>query len=155
MWWRLKRKEFEANGSKGNRGTFKRVVDSGEVTGILGYENEKPVGWCSVAPRERFGALERSPVLKRIDNEPVWSLVCLYVRKDRRGEGVSMDLIRGAIDHVRSQGGQIVEAYPHRRTGELEPVSSYMGTVELFISLGFELVATPSEAKAIVRYQVS
>ncbi len=155
MWWRLKRKEFESNGSRGNRSAFKQIVAQGEVAGILGYEDSDPVGWCSVAPREQFGALERSPVLKRIDDEPVWSLVCLYVKKERRGGGVAMEMIGGAIDYVRKQGGGIVEAYPHRGTGELEAVSSYMGTVEMFTRMGFEQVAEPSKAKAIVRMNVS
>src|SRR3712207_7681510 len=83
MWWRLRRSEYERQKGQGNRAALKDIVDSGEIPGILAYAEGQPVGWCSVAPRERFPVLERSRVLKRIDEEPVWSVVCLFVR-DRK-----------------------------------------------------------------------
>jgi hypothetical protein len=64
MWWRTTRKEFEHNQRTGNRQAMKTIVDSGKIPGILAYHQGKPVGWCSVAPREHYSSLERSPVLK-------------------------------------------------------------------------------------------
>jgi len=78
MWWRLKRKEFEAQQGDGNRAAMKAIVESGRVPGILGYDGDRAVAWCSVAPREDFPSLNRSPVLKRLDDEPVWSIVEAY-----------------------------------------------------------------------------
>jgi len=60
MWWRLKRSEFERQKSEGNKKAMKRIVASGEIPGILAYANGKAVAWCSVAPREKYAALERS-----------------------------------------------------------------------------------------------
>jgi GNAT superfamily N-acetyltransferase len=153
MWWRLTRREFEELQGEGNRQAMKAIVESGEVPGILAYCEGKPVGWCSVAPRERYGSLERSPVLKRLDDTPVWSIVCFFVAKSYRGQGVAEELIRGAVEYVRSQGGKVVEAYPTQpRRDQLAPVSSYMGVPAMFERAGFVECARPSKSKVIMRY---
>ncbi len=66
MWWRLRRSEYERQKGQGNRAALKDIVDSGEIPGILAYAEGQPVGWCSVAPRERFPVLERSRVLTEL-----------------------------------------------------------------------------------------
>ncbi|HDR06229.1 MAG TPA: GNAT family N-acetyltransferase, partial [Candidatus Coatesbacteria bacterium] len=76
MYWRLKRKDFDKGYGEANRRELRRIVEAGEAPGILAYEGDEPVGWCSVAPREAFPSLDRSPVLKRVDDEPVWSITC-------------------------------------------------------------------------------
>lgn len=152
MWWRCTRREFEQQQGEGNRRSMKALVDSGVVPGILAYRGSQAVGWCSVAPREQYGAIERSPVLKRLDDQPVWSLVCLFVHKHFQGQGVAQALVRGAVDYVRSQGGSIVEAYPTvPRQDRLPPISSFMGVPALFEQAGFVECARPSKSRAIMR----
>jgi GNAT superfamily N-acetyltransferase len=156
MWWRLTRREFERGNGEGNRQAMKSIVESGAVPGILAYCQGIPVGWCSVAPRESYGSLERSPILKRLDNTPVWSLVCLCVAKDSRGQGVAAGLIRAAVEYVRSQGGKVVEAYPTQPQGDqLTPSSSYMGLPAMFERAGFVECARPSRSKVIMRYYIT
>ncbi len=70
MWWRITRGQFEQLQGEGNRQAMQNIVESGEVPGILLYDDGDPVGWCSVAPRDRFAALQRSRVLKPIDDTP-------------------------------------------------------------------------------------
>jgi GNAT superfamily N-acetyltransferase len=155
MWWRITRSEFDRNGNKGNRRAMNNLVGSGVVPGILGYESGEPIGWCSVAPREDFGSLNRSRVLKPVDDRPVWSIVCFFIHKDHRSEGVGTQLLEGAIQYAAAQGAEIVEAYPTKPRGKrLDPVSSFMGIPKVFERAGFEKVADPSDAKAIMRYYV-
>ena len=155
MYWRLKRKELDANGSQGNRRAFQALVRSGAEPGILAYEGDEAVGWCSVGPRETYGSLERSPVLKRIDDRPVWSLVCLFVHGRHRSAGVARDLVRAAVRHAGSRGARWVEAYPRDPgDGKLSAMSSYMGTPALFAEAGFEEGARPSEQRVIMRRAV-
>ena len=137
---------------EGNRQAMKAIVESGEVPGILAYCEGKPVGWCSVAPREKYGSLERSPVLKRPDNTPVWSMVCFYVAKSHRGQGVAEALIEGAVEYVSNQGGKVIEAYPTQPSRDrLAPVSSYMGAPAMFERAGFVECVRPSKSKVIMR----
>jgi GNAT superfamily N-acetyltransferase len=91
-------------------------------------------------------------VLKTLDDRPVWSIVCFYVARGYRGQGVTVELIRAAIEYVRRQGGRIVEAYPTQpRAAELPPVSSYMGLPSMFEQVGFVECARPSPSKVIMR----
>ncbi len=155
MWWRLTRREFTENQGDGNRRAMQAIVESGEVPGILAYRDGKPVGWCSVAPRENYGSLERSPVLKRLDDRPVWSIVCLYVPRGSRGEGIAEQLVKGAVDFVREQGGRVVEAYPVQpRSKKVPPVSSFMGLPAIYERAGFVEVARPSKSRIIMRCEV-
>ena len=152
MWWRCKRKEFESQSGDGNRQAMKALVESGEVPGILAYFGERPVGWCSIAPRSQYGALERSPVLKRIDGQPVWSIVCFYVARDFRQRGLMGALIDAAVAYAEDQGAQIVEGYPTiPRNSKLAPASSFMGLPQVFFAHGFSLVGEPSRSRLIVR----
>ncbi len=153
MWWRSTRREFEERQGAGNRQAMKAIVESGQTPGILAYHEGKVVGWCSIAPRESYGSLERSPVLKRLDDRPVWSLMCFYVAKGYREKGVGQALIQGAVEYVKSQDGQVVEAYPTQpRSDRLPPISSFMGVPAMFERAGFVECARPSKSRVIMRY---
>jgi GNAT superfamily N-acetyltransferase len=155
MWWRITRAQFEENGNQGNRRAMKRIVDKGQIPGILAYENGEPIGWCSVAPRDDYASLNRSRVLKRIDDQPVWSIVCFFIGRSYKGRGVGEELIRAAVGFAAENGAEIVEAYPTRPRGRhLSPASSFMGIPKLFERAGFERVAQPSEAKVVMRYTI-
>jgi GNAT superfamily N-acetyltransferase len=154
MWWRQTRSEFQQKHGSANRRAMKRIVDSGRVPGVLGYVTDRPVGWAAVAPREEYASLERSRVLRRIDDEPVWSLVCLFVHRDDRGRGIGVSMIHGAVQYAFRQGAMIVEAYPTNPRGRrLDASSSFRGTPEMFKHAGFRVCARPSEASIIMRVQ--
>jgi len=156
MWWRLSRRVFKAQQGEKNRLAMKALVEEGICPGILAYKDHFPVGWCSVAPRDQFYALNRSPVLKRISQEAVWSIVCFYIAKAHRGKGLTKHLIHAAIAHVQENGGQVVEAYPTdpRDRQRLSPASVFMGLPGIFQSAGFVICARPSKAKVIMRYRI-
>ncbi|MEE9190222.1 MAG: GNAT family N-acetyltransferase [Candidatus Neomarinimicrobiota bacterium] len=156
MWWRLKRSEFEKNQGALNKLEMKNIVESGRIPGIIVYNAQKPVGWCSVAPRDEFGSLNRSRVLKKLDDKPVWSIVCFFILKKSQRNGIAQNLIRAAIDFVKSQGGQIIEAYPTvPRSDRVPPWSSFMGFPSMFEKAGFSLEAKPSASKIVMRYYIS
>ncbi len=155
MWWRLKHSEFEAQKGERNRRAMKAIVESGEVPGLLAYVASRPVGWCSVAPRERYPRLERSRILKRIDDEPVWSVVCFFVDKRFRHRGVSEKLLRAAIDYVKEQGGRIVEGYPvDPKKDRFPDVFAYHGLTSVFRKAGFVECLRRSDTRPIVRYRI-
>jgi GNAT superfamily N-acetyltransferase len=152
MWWRLKRAEFTAMGSAGRRAAMKELVEGGVVPGLLGYLDGRAVAWCSVAPREQFGRLNRSPVLRPLDNHPVWSIVCFFIHPDYQGRGLLRFMLDGAIEYVRGQGGRVIEAYPDQpRDKPRPPDQMYMGVPGVYARAGFVEVARPSRAKLIMR----
>ena len=108
MLWRLTRSEFNEQKGEGNKQAMRRLVESGAVPGLLAFEGKEAVGWCAVAPREDYPALARSRILKPVDNQPVWSISCLFVTKGHRNRGVSVELLKAAVRHVKQHGGRIV-----------------------------------------------
>ncbi len=141
MWWRITAREF-SKGSAENKKALKALVASGEVPGILAYAEGQPVGWCSVAPRERFGRLERSRVLKRVDDTPVWSVVCFFVAKTHRRRGMMVDLLQAAEEHARRNGAIAVEGYPViPRRSNLSGCDGFTGIASAFHKAGFVEVA--------------
>jgi GNAT superfamily N-acetyltransferase len=152
MWWRISRNEFERQHGEGNRRAMKALVESGVVPGILGFLDGEPVAWCSVAPREQYLALERSRVMARIDDTPVWSIVCFYFARELRRKGLLRPMIRAAVEHAGQHGAGVVEAYPTPpRDRELPPVSSFMGIPAAFLAEGFVEVARPSASRVVLR----
>jgi GNAT superfamily N-acetyltransferase len=155
MLWRSTRAKFEQSKGAGNRSAMRKLVEAGAMPGILAYLNGEPVGWCAVAPREHYPALERSRVLKKVDETPVWSVSCLFVRKDCRRKGVSVALLRGAIEYVRGRAGVIVEGYPvEPRKGEMPAVFAWTGLASAFLQAGFRECARRSETRPIMRHEI-
>jgi len=155
MWWRLKRSEFVRQKGEGNRKALKRIVDSGEIPGILAYSQGQPIAWCAVALRESYPTLERSRVLKRVDEKPVWSVVCFYVAKQFRHKGVSTALLRAVVEHVRGQGGRIVEGYPvEPKKGRTPDAFAYTGLAVAFRKAGFVEVLRRSDTRPIMRFVI-
>jgi predicted GNAT family acetyltransferase len=82
----------------------------------------------------------------------VWSIVCFYIAKQYRRQGTLLQLIEGAVQYVKEQGGKIIESYPTVPRGrKLPPVSSFMGIPKVFEQAGFTVSARPSSAKIIMR----
>ncbi len=104
MWWRLPRRDFARLKGDGTRRALKRIVARGPAPGIIAYDGDRPVGWCCVGPREDFPLLERSRVLARVDDEPVWSIVCFFVARDHRRKGLTRKLVAAAVSYARTPG---------------------------------------------------
>jgi GNAT superfamily N-acetyltransferase len=155
MWWRLKRSEFEKRKGAGNKRAMKAIVRGGEVPGIIAYSGKEPIGWCSVAPRADYSALERSRILKPVDDRPVWSVVCFFVEKAHRGSGVSVELLRAAVAHAKRHGARIVEGYPvEPKQDRMPDAFVWFGLASAFERAGFEEVARRSETRPIMRFHI-
>jgi GNAT superfamily N-acetyltransferase len=152
MWFRLRRRDFDRNSGEQNRQAMRGIVDSGEVPGLLAYAAGEPVGWVSLSPREKFPHLEHSRTLKRVDDQPVWSVVCFVVDKRFRGQGLMAKLLSAGIDYARERGAKIVEAYPMELKGGLTGYAGYTGIASTFRKAGFVEVLQRSQDQPIMRY---
>jgi GNAT superfamily N-acetyltransferase len=90
--------------------------------------------------------------LKRIDDQPVWSIVCLFIARPYRRKGVSVELVKAAADYVRKRGGKIVEGYPvEPRKDEMPDAFAWTGLASAFQKAGFVERARRSETRPIMR----
>lgn len=152
MTWRLNNKEYQLQKGEGNKKSFHQLIKTGKPLGVLGFFEGKPVGWCSVSPRDSLVRMENSRLLKRIDQQPVWSISCLYLDKNFRRQGLATGLIKAARDYAFEQGAPVVEAYPMiPKKNNMPAVFAWVGFEKSFRKAGFQVVAKPSDTRLIMR----
>lgn len=157
MYWKLGRKEFEAGKGSINHQAQKTIIDSGCRPGLLAYVNGTPAGWIAVEPRSSYPTLARSRILKPLDDLGVWSVTCFYVDKKFRGQGLTVGLLKAAVNHVRSEGGTVVEGYPVELKDNVKYAAPfvYTGLVSAYLQAGFKEAGRRSETRPIMRRSVS
>ncbi len=152
---RLPLREFEARKGEKNRRAMKRLVERGPPPGLLAYRGREAVAWIALGPREEFRRLATSRILAPVDDEPVWSIVCLFLRKDVRRQGISAQLLRAATAFARKRGATIVEGYPQiPRQSDVPAVFAWTGFASSFAKAGFREVARRSPTRPIMRRDV-
>ncbi len=155
MWWRVPRSLFNKQKGAGNKAALKALVDAGEMPGLIAYSDSQPIGWCAVAPREKYVVLANSRILQRVDDRPVWSVVCFFIAKPYRRKGVTVKLLQAAVKHARENGALIVEGYPVApKKASMPDTFAYTGLDAAFLKAGFVEVARRSETRPIMRYDV-
>jgi len=131
--------------------SLKALVDAGAVPGLIGYRDGEPVGWVSLGPREEYARLERSPLMKPVDDKPVWSVVCFYTAKRVRGRGVAAAMLDGAIQFARVCGARWLEAYPVDRSKRSPDESMWFGCKAMYDRAGFSEVARRKLTRPVMR----
>jgi GNAT superfamily N-acetyltransferase len=155
MWWRIPRSEYERSKGDGNKARLEELVSGGTVPGILGYADDEPVAWCALEPRDAYPVLDRSRVLKRVDDSPVWSVTCFFIAKTHRDRGLGTAMLRSAVAHAAEHGAEVVEGYPVDPVKDRMPtVFAHTGFVEMFRAAGFEEVERRSPTRPIMRYAI-
>jgi GNAT superfamily N-acetyltransferase len=134
-----------------NRRAMKALVNRGGIPGLIGYEDGVPVAWVSLGPREDYPKLRRSPIMKPVDERPVWSIVCFFVDRSVRGKGLAERMLRAAVDHARSQGARLVEAYPVDADEQTDPDTMFFGAKSMYDRAGFREVARRRPTRPVVR----
>lgn len=152
MYFRLPYKEFQENKPGGNKELIKQLVKKGLPQGLIASLDGQPVGWIALAPREDYMKLENSRVFKRIDDKPVWSITCFFIKKEFRHKGLSQQLIKAAIDYAKKKKIRTLEAYPAIPYAEKVPHPFlWVGVLSSFIKNGFKIVHQHSKSRAMVR----
>jgi GNAT superfamily N-acetyltransferase len=158
MFWRLPGTDFSRSSAGRNREHLQGLVEGPLAPGLVGLALDgRAVGWVGLGPRDRFERLERSRVRPRLDDLPVWSIVCFVVARRARRSGLQARLLDAAIDWATEHGAPGLEAYPvDASEGRPTAGTLYSGTLSTFLRAGFHVareVESPSATvtRAIVR----
>jgi GNAT superfamily N-acetyltransferase len=155
MTWRLSSKEYEKNKGSNNKRILKQLVRAREPLGIIALLDHEPIGWCSIAPRLSFSRLASSKLFKPLDDLPVWSISCLFIKKECRRKNFSSQLIKKAADFAFHNGATMVESYPLISKGKNIPdVFAWTGIEKSFQKAGFKTVHQPNENRLIMRKSI-
>ena len=137
--------------AQANRAALRSLVDDGAFTGLLAYRGRTPVGWISFGPRGDFAKLARSPVMKPVDDQPVWSIICFVVPAAHRGQGVARALLDAAIDYARRKKVRLLEAYPVDKARRSNDEFMWFGAASMFDAAGFAEVARRKPTRPVMR----
>jgi GNAT superfamily N-acetyltransferase len=148
MYWRIG-SGYRKQGSDRNKRAFRKVVKDGPPPGLIAFDGCTAVDWCQVTPRDALPWLNRVWRLRRVDDLPVWSISCLYVRKGYRRRGITSALISAAVKYAKAAGAPAVEAYP--LDPDLTPSASGTGYVSTYTRAGFEIVGRHTPPRPIMR----
>ena len=148
MYWRIG-SVYTRRPRAQNRSDFRAIVRRGPPPGLLAFDGNVPVGWCQLTPRAVLPALEANPRYPRVDDRPVGSISCFYVRRGYRRRGISAQLLGAAVKAARRAGAPALEAYPADAQ-----VASYTGVASTFARAGFKTVVDKNPRRPVMRREL-
>jgi GNAT superfamily N-acetyltransferase len=151
MYWRIGA-AYRKHPRDQNKAAFQEIVKHGPPPGLVAFEGDVAVGWCQLTPRDELPWLDRAWRLKRVDQAPVWSLSCFYVRIGYRRQGVTSALIAAALKAAKRAGAIALEAYP--LDASKTPSASGTGYATTFARAGFKTVACHVPPRPIKRHDL-
>jgi GNAT superfamily N-acetyltransferase len=156
MLWRQSAAAYRAGQGDGNRRAMhNRVLDGTRSPGLIAYRDGAPAGWISVAPRDEFPRMATSRIVGPVDDLPVWSVTCFFIKPGNRGLGVATALLTAACAFARSHGARIIEGYPIDPLGErYANAFAWTGLLRVFEKTGFTEVARRSEKRPVMRKEL-
>lgn len=147
MVWRATPEEAKRTDGASRKDAMAKRITAGVPVGLLGYIDEEPIAWCSVAPRSTYRRL----VDDESSDEGIWSIACFFVVRRLRGQGMAQRIIKAAIEHARSRGATIVEAYP---VDPDSPSYRFMGFVPVFERAGFCEVGRAGTRRYVMQLRI-
>jgi GNAT superfamily N-acetyltransferase len=151
MYWRIGG-TYRNRPREKNKAAFREVVQRGPPPGLLAFEGNVTVGWCQLTPRAALPWLDRTWRFERVDDVPVWSLTCFYVRIGYRRQGVTAHLIAAALKAAKRAKAPALEAYP--LDADLTPSASGTGYASTFERAGFRTVVRRVPPRPIMRHEL-
>ncbi len=134
-------------GNAGRKKAMKARVDKRTPIGLVGYLKGDLVAWVSVGPRDSFVAKLTDSYDPEAEAD-TWSVTCLFIRRDMRGEGLSEAMLEAAIKYAHKRGAKTVEGYPVAKTS---PSYRFMGFVPLFKKAGFKPAGKAGSRRHVMR----
>ena len=154
QYFRMSSGEYSRSDEETRVDSLRRQLEGTPAPGMLAYEGDVPVAWCGFGPRPDMGRLVRSRTIPKVDDLPVWSIVCFMVRPGYRRGGMTKRLLAAVTDYAREMGAPALEAYPiDPEDTRVSTAFLYVGTVKTFEQAGFhKVVQTGSVSAGLPRW---
>jgi GNAT superfamily N-acetyltransferase len=137
-----------------NKADLRALSKDEPPPGLVAFHGDLAVGWCRLTPRADQPWLEHARFLAPVDDVPVWSLSCFYVRRGYRRRGVAQALIAAALRAAKRANAPALEAYPIDTSAPKSTTNLFTGTASMFAGAGFTTVARRSPARPIMRHDL-
>jgi GNAT superfamily N-acetyltransferase len=134
-----------------NKRDLNALAASERPAGLIAFDGNLAVGWCRLAPRVDLPWLAHARHLGPVDDLPVWSIPCFFVRSSHRHRGVTGALVDAATDAARRAGAPAIEAYPIDTDVAGHTRNLFPGIASTFTRHGFQVVARRKADRPILR----
>ncbi|WP_100814334.1 GNAT family N-acetyltransferase [Microbacterium lacus] len=160
QWWTLTNAQFQASDRDEREGMLREQVAAEPSPALIAYVDGEAAGWVRVGPRTTQPRLARTrnfaATTEPWDDPSVWAVTCFIVRKEHRGQGLNQRLLDAAIDHARTNGARVLEAYPTDTSAAKHSANDlYIGILSVFENAGFREVARPKPERVIVQLDLN
>ncbi|GAA1634481.1 GNAT family N-acetyltransferase [Nonomuraea maheshkhaliensis] len=132
--------------------------DAPVTSGLVAYVDGEPAGWVAVEPRTAYVKLRTSRIPwagrnEDRDDDDVWAVTCLVVRRAYRGRGLTYPLVRATVGFARERGARALEAYPMitRAGKEITWGELHVGARQVFEEAGFAEITHPTARRVVMR----
>lgn len=156
VWPVLSNKDWNETTTPQRTEMLRAEIDTGPPPGIVAYVDGEAAGWIRIGPRTRQARVPRTRIIAASSTEPfydesVWAVTCFVVRREHRGHGLNVELLRSAVDYARESGARLIEGYPVDTGGEKQWSNDlFHGTLGTFLAAGFEKKVEMKPGRALV-----
>lgn len=153
MHWRGSFAEWEKGRGDGNRSQMHQRALADPPPGLVCYLNDEPVGWVAVGDRSEYPRMQRSAVMRPVDDAAAWVISCLYVSAPHRRSRLHIPMIHAACEFAAGYDLRAVDAYPvdppeGKRVGADNAMT---GIASAFRAAGFTELARPKPDRPLMR----
>ncbi|WP_270365597.1 GNAT family N-acetyltransferase [Microbacterium algeriense] len=156
IWPMLRNKDWNATTTPQRTEMFRAEIDAGPPPGLVAYVDGEAAGWIRIGPRTAQARVLHTRIIaaateEPFDDESVWAVTCFVVRREHRGSGLNLDLLRAAVSYARESGVRVIEGYPVDTRGERQPSNDlFHGTLGTFLAAGFREQAELKPGRTLV-----
>ncbi|MFY9713770.1 MAG: GNAT family N-acetyltransferase [Microbacterium sp.] len=160
IWPVLSNKHWNETTTPQREEMLRKEIDSGPPPGIIAYVDGEAAGWIRIGPRTRQARIPRTRIIaaastEPFDDETVWAVTCFVVRREHRGSGLNLELLRAAVDLARESGARLIEGYPVVTGGEKQRSNDlFHGTLGTFLEAGFTEQTALRPGRALVTLEL-
>lgn len=148
---------FRQHAEASNRAALEREIRLEPVpVGLIAYVDGDPSAWTRIVPRRTLPGVQGNRALRPLvaDDAGAWWVTCFAVRRDRRGSGLGVVLLRAAIDFATQHGGTMLEGHPvdvERLKAAPSASALFTGTRSMFLEAGFEEIGRTYLGRPVMR----
>lgn len=156
IWPMLSNRDWNETTTPQRTEMLREEITEGPPPGLIVYVDGEAAGWIRIGPRTRQARIPRTRMIAAASDEPfdddsVWAVSCFVVRREHRGSGLNLELLRAAVDYARASGARLIEGYPVDTRGEKKRTNDlFHGTVGTFLAAGFTETAEMKPGRTLV-----